>query len=158
MRETSGLGPGMARRFAGLFAPAPRVSGMRLAAIALSLAALLPVAAPAAEKPPPELAKVRAAFAVAVKAKDLAAIEALVAFPLANEVYQEPQTIAKAAFRKKLSEYAELATCLAGEPLTPDADTAKTSKLWLVDCNGIEFFFGLRGGKWLHVKFGNVNE
>ena len=158
MSVPTGFGLGMARRFADLLAPAPHVLRLPLAALALALAALVPVPASSAEKPPPELVKVRAAFAAAAKAKDLAALEALIAFPLANEVYQEPAAVTRPAFRKKLAEYAELAPCLASEPLTPDADTAKSAKLWLVDCNGIEFFFGQRGGKWLHVKFGNINE
>lgn len=126
----------------------------------LFLAAVCAVSPPALAdgKPPEALAAMRADFAAAAKAKDAARLEALTAFPLANEVYQEPVSIAKAAFPERVKEYAELAKCLATAPLSADADTAKTTKLWLVDCDGIDFYFGLRDGQWRHVKFANVNE
>ena len=127
---------------------------------ALSLAAPIAFAtpAPADGKPPEALVAMRAAFAAAAKAKDAARLEALTAFPLANEVYQEPQSIARAAFPERVKEYAELSKCLATAPLSADPDTAKTTKLWLVDCDGISFYFGLREGQWRHVKFANANE
>ena len=136
----------------------PRFSVAWLPAFTLMIAAILPIPSFAAGKPPPELVKVRAAFVAAVKAKDIAAMEAVVAFPLANDVYQEPQTISKEAFSGKMSHYTALAGCLARQPLEADPDTAKTTKLWLVDCDGNEIFFGQRAGQWLHVKFANVNE
>jgi len=127
---------------------------------ALSLASALGVAtqALADDRAPPALVAMRAAFAAAAKAKDGAGLAALTAFPLANDVYGEPRTVAKSAFPGRVSEYAQLAACLAKEPLTADAETARTAKLWLVECDGINFYFGLRDGQWRHVKFANVNE
>lgn len=127
---------------------------------ALSLASALCVAtqALADEKAPPALVAMRSAFAAAAKAKDGAGLAALTAFPLANDVYGEPQAIARSVFPRRVSEYARLAACLAKKPLTADAESANTAKLWLVDCDGIAFYFGLRDGQWRHVKFANVNE
>jgi len=129
-------------------------AAMSLLATALAFAA----PARAADKAPQALIVMRADFAAAAKAKDGARLAALTAFPLANDVYGEPELIAKAAFPKRVKEYSELAECLATAPLSSDAETAKTAKLWLVDCNGIDFYFGLRDGQWRHVKFVNANE
>ncbi len=136
-----------AKAAAGLF-------GVTLLAMAFAVA----TSALAAEQAPNALATMRAAFAAAAKAKDVAQLAALTAFPLANSVYQEPSSLSKAAFPDRLIEYSERAACLASSPLTADVETRKTTKLWLVECDGAIFYFGLRSGQWRHVKFANVNE
>lgn len=112
----------------------------------------------AGQAPPDALVKMRAAFAAAAKAKDGASLAEMTVFPLVNEVYAEPKSISKAAFRGHVAEYSGLAQCLASAPLSADEETAHSSKLWLIFCDGIAFYFGLRDGQWRHVKFANVNE
>jgi hypothetical protein len=134
------------------------IAADRLRAAALIAAFALATPTQADERAPEALVAVRAAFAAAAKAKDGAGLAALTAFPLDNHVEGEPEAIARAAFPKRVKEYAELAKCLATARLSADAETARTTKLWLVDCGGIDFYFGLRDGQWRHVKFANVNE
>jgi hypothetical protein len=108
------------------------------------------------KSPPPALATMRAAFAKAVAAKDIALVEALASFPLTNEVEHEPATIARTDFSKAFSRngYADMADCLKTSPL----EAAPKGAAWLVNCDGNIFYFALRNGQWRHTKYENINE
>ncbi len=106
--------------------------------------------------PPPPLATMRAAFAKAVAAKNIASVEALTSFPLKNVVENEPALIPQSAFAKSfsLNNYADMAGCLKTSPL----ERSPKRGAWLVNCDGNMFYFGLHNGQWRHTEYENVNE
>ena len=133
-------------------------------AAALALACLAFAAAPAK---PPALDAARVALTKAIAAHDWTAVANLTAWPLAIDNYGSSPALTKAQFLKNhrtLSNYfgggdKDLLHCVATAPLTYQSDKKQFGYAsWLADCNGNEFYFGLRGGKALFTAYQNVNE
>lgn len=139
-----------------------------LACAAMGLAGMgLSGAQAAAAKPPAALEQARAAFAAAVAAKDRAAVAKLTRFPLAVEGYGMRPTLTEAEFRRDKAHFqglffdgdAELVKCLKTQPFAWQADAKQFgARLWLLDCNGNEYFFGERGGAYAFAAYQNINE
>ena len=133
-------------------------------AAALVFACLAVAAAPAT---PPALDATRVALTKAVAAHDWTAVTDLTGWPLAVDNYGSPPSLAKAKFLKDprtLSNYfgggdRDLLHCVATAALTYQGDKKQFGYgSWLADCNGNEFYFGLRGGKALFTAYQNINE
>jgi len=137
-----------------------QIALMALGAVCVASVAL--AAAPA--KPPAELATARKAYAAAVKAHDWNAVAALVNFPVDIEVYQVPPKVTKAQFLKNhqqpfIIDDAGQLKCVGTAPATYQGSKKDFGyDSWNVDCDGNEYFFGLRGGKWLLTGYQNINE
>ena len=112
----------------------------------------------AAEAPPQDLVQMRSGFAAAVAAKNIAALEALIRFPLENDVYGEPKSISRAAFAKHAISYWQMADCIKTAPLEHDVHEKPGTKSWLLNCNGNVFYFALDKGRWVHSEYQNINE
>ena len=135
---------------------------MRVAALAIAYLAV--AAAPAK---PTALDATRLALTKAIAAHDWTAVANLTAWPLAVDNYGSPPALAKTKFLKdhtSLSIYfgdgdKDLLHCVATAPLSYQGDKKQFGfGSWLADCNGNEFYFGLRGGKALFTGYQNVNE
>lgn len=133
-------------------------------AAALTIALLGIAAAPAK---PPTLDSTRQALVKGMSAHDWNAVANLTAWPLAVDNYGSPPTLAKAQFLKdhhKLAIYfgngdKDLLHCVATAPLTYQGDKTQFGfGSWLADCNGNEFYFGVKDGKALFTAYQNVNE
>jgi hypothetical protein len=125
----------------------------RLVALQILLVGLIAPASGAVKPmPPPELVKARTAFAAAVSKGDEAAAAALTSFPLKNTAYKAPPKLMRKAFAALFADYRAMAACIKTSPLAPDHGA------WLIDCDGNILRFGLRGGRWLHTAYENINE
>ena len=122
--------------------------------------------AAAAQKPPPDFEKLRHAFAAAVKAKDIPGIAKLSHFPLAVDVYGSKPQVTEQEFtrdRQYLDSWffggdATLAKCLASQAPALQDGKGFGAGAWLSDCNGNEYYFAPRGGRWAFVAYQNINE
>lgn len=121
----------------------------------------------AAPAEPPALHAARAALVKAVAGHDWNALAALTAWPLAVDMYQAPPKLTKTQYLKdhrKLSILfgdgdKDLLACVASAPIALQGDKTQFGfDSWVADCNGNEFFFGLKGGKWLFTAYQNINE
>lgn len=139
---------------------------MRTTLIAAALVAAS-VSAHAAAPAPKELGALRATLAKAVGAKDWKAITALTAWPLKIEMYEAPPTVTLAGFNKKHDTLMvlfgngdkDLLKCVATAPIAIETDKTRFGfGDWVADCNGNEFHFAQRAGKWLFVAYENINE
>lgn len=119
--------------------------------LSILLACTAPAWAGKAEAPK-ELTSTRAAFAAAVSANNEAGAAALTSFPLKNTVFNEPPKLTRNAFSTLFANYRHMATCIKTTPLVFERGE------WLIDCDGNILRFGLRGGRWLHTEYENVNE
>lgn len=137
---------------------------MKRILIAVACTALI-AAAPAA--PPKDLDVARKAFVAAIVKHDAKAIASLTNFPVRVEEYQGPPRITAAQFKKNSAEITglfgdgakELLDCVGSGPLTLETDkTQFGAGMWLADCNGNEYFFAQRSGKWLFAAYQNINE
>jgi hypothetical protein len=118
-------------------------------------------------KPPAALEQARASFAAAVAARDRAAVAKLTRFPLAIEGYRMHPTLSEAEFLHDKSLFhglffdgdAELVKCLKTQPFAWQGDAKQFgARLWLLDCNGNEYFFGERSGTYAFAAYQNINE
>jgi hypothetical protein len=118
-------------------------------------------------KPPAALEQARASFAAAVAARDRATVAKLSRFPLAVEGYGMRPTLREAEFLHDKALFrglffdgdAELVKCLKTQPFAWQADAKQFgARLWLLDCNGNEYFFGERGGAYAFAAYQNINE
>lgn len=137
------------------------------ATLALFLAA---TAARAAEPKAPEgLSAARKALAEAVAKKDVKAFAAMSRFPLVIDVYQMAPKIAAKRFGKADIDLMfgggdeGLLKCLRGDSFTkndPKADeTARRFGVsWYADCDGNNYFFAEKDGRWVFIGYQNVNE
>ena len=132
-----------------------------------ALAALVATAAMAAAPPKPAgLDTARAAFVAALKAKNWTALGDLVSWPVAIEGYEAPSSITKAAYlkdHKKLTNFlgddAETLKCIGTAAATYQGDKTQFGfGSWNIDCNGNEYYFGVKGGKVLFTGYQNINE
>ena len=133
------------------------------------LALCLPTAviATAPMTPPKELDAARKALVAAIMARDVNAAASLSNFPLAVDMYRSPPTLTKKAFLAKETVFIEyfgdgdkgILACIGSGPLAYQGDkTQFGANSWFADCNGNEYYFGLRGGKWLFTAYQNINE
>ena len=123
----------------------------RTVAFPVFLACAVPAWAGEAQAPI-DLVSTRTAFAAAVSANNEGDAAALTSFPLKNTVYKESPKLTRKAFSTKFAEYRHMAACIKTAPLAFERGA------WLIDCDGNLLRFGLRGGRWLHTEFENVNE
>ena len=108
----------------------------------------------------------RTALVRAIVAKDWRTVATLTNWPLAVDAYEAPPKMTKADFLKKpatLYSYfgagdKDLLKCIATGIPVRHYDATFGAGDWLVDCNGNEFYFGLRGGKALFTAYQNINE
>ncbi len=135
---------------------------MRAAAIAMACFAI--AAAPAK---PPVLDATRQALVKAVAAHDWNGVANLTAWPLVIDMYAAPARLTKAQFLKDPRKLAvlfgdgdkDLLACVAAAPLAYQSNRKEFGyDTWLADCNGNEFYFGLRDGKALFAAYQNINE
>jgi hypothetical protein len=142
---------------------------MKALFLAISIACAIIGAAQAAApaNPPAELAVLRQALAKAIAAHDMKATTALIAFPLAVDMYQAPPQMTLkqvTADKRKLTVLfgdgdKDLLKCVATAPVTVQGDKTQFGfGAWVADCNGNEFYFAQRGGKWLFTAYQNINE
>ena len=133
-------------------------------AATLAFACLAFAAAPAK---PPTLDAARQALVKAIAAHDWNGVAGLTAWPLAVDNYGSPPTLPRAKFQKDPKTLAiffgggdkDLLHCVATAPLTYQDDKTQFGfGSWLADCNGNEFYFGLRGGRALFTAYQNINE
>jgi hypothetical protein len=140
----------------------PRVTNAVRSTCVTALGLLAFGAASATEAPPPELAKLRSAFAAAVAAKDVKALAALSRFPLTNQVYQAPDKISRAGFVQSVivNDYWEEAECLRKAPLERDVRDDRAKASWFVACDhGNNIFHFVRdGSRWAYGGFESVAE
>jgi hypothetical protein len=136
---------------------------------ALMMTAMLISGAQAAGVPraPAGLNAARQDFALAVQARDLKRIAALANFPLAVEGFGAAPTMTARQFLTDKRTFADLfgppdagiVRCIRAEaPQLQDDKGSFGHGFWFVDCNGNEYFFTMRGGKWLFVGYQNINE
>ncbi|HXC54381.1 MAG TPA: hypothetical protein VNU97_03735 [Rhizomicrobium sp.] len=138
--------------------------------VVLSLAMLCALAsahAAAPAGPPKQIDVARKALAAAVAAHDLHAAAALIAFPLAVDMYRAPPAMTKPAFLAKNFGFTalfgggdkDLLACIANGALAYQGDkTQFGAGAWFADCNGNEYYFASRGGTWLLTAYQNINE
>jgi hypothetical protein len=141
---------------------------MLLVAFGIGCAAIGPRGARAVEaKPPAALEQARASFAAAVAARDRAAVAKLSRFPLSVEMYRGSPKVTERMFLRDRRYFdglffdgdAELVKCLKAQPFAWQADAKQFgARLWLLDCNGNEYFFGERGGAYAFAAYQNINE
>ncbi|HEX4303102.1 MAG TPA: hypothetical protein VHZ78_09935 [Rhizomicrobium sp.] len=121
----------------------------------------------AAPVKPPALDVARRTLVKAIAAHDWKAVADLTSFPLAVEVYQTPPRLTKAQFLKdhrKLTIFfgdgdSGLLNCVGMGQLAFQVDQKQFGgRSWFADCNGNEFYFAQRGGKWLFTAYQNINE
>ena len=131
-----------------------------IVASAIVAALVVPTVSQAAANPPAALVKTRAAFAAAVKARDVGAVEALTSFPLKAAVHGQPPSVSRSAFPKFLKDngYVELTECLSSGPLAPSKTGKRVADVWRIECDGNIFYFALENGAWRHSEYENINE
>ncbi|MFO0993712.1 MAG: hypothetical protein U1E67_17465 [Hyphomicrobiales bacterium] len=126
------------------------------------VAAAIPASAIAAGAAPPGLEKMRKAFSVAVAKQDVKGVAAMTQFPLAFSGYEHPDKVTAAQFADEFQGLfgggdAQIVKCLAKGKLAT-AETKFPNSPWVIDCDGNEYYFGQRGGKWKFTAYENVNE
>jgi hypothetical protein len=106
----------------------------------------------------PDLEAARVGFAAAIASKDLRRVLKLTNFPLQNEEESGPKWISRSAFPKyfELHAYPEFSECIKSAPLERDRQ-AKSVHSSAINCNGNIFYFSEVKGRWLHVKYENIN-
>ncbi len=127
----------------------------------------MPFVASAAPAKPPALDVARHALVKAIAAHDWTGVANLTGFPLAVEVYGTPPHLTKAQYlkdHKKLTVFfgdgdKGVLDCVGTGQLAFQVDqTQFGGRAWYADCNGNEFYFAQRGGKWLFMAYQNINE
>ena len=116
----------------------------------------------AADAAPPALETMRKAFSAAIAKHDVKAAAAMTQFPLAFSGYEHPDEVTAADFADEFDGLffggdAKLADCLATGKLEPARSDFPDSP-WVIDCDGNEYYFGQRDGKWMFTAYENVNE
>jgi len=116
----------------------------------------------AADPPPPELETMRQAFAAAVGKQDVGAVAAMTNFPLAFSGYEHPDKVTESEFAGEFEGLffggsPQLVSCLATVKLEP-AQSDFPDSPWAIYCDGNDYYFGQRDGKWLFTAYQNTNE
>ena len=116
----------------------------------------------AAGEAPAELDTMRKAFAAAIAKLDVKAVAGMTQFPLAFTGYEHPDTVAEADFADEFDGLffagdPQLVSCLATGKLEPSQSNFPDSP-WVIYCDGNDYYFGQRDGKWMFTAYENVNE
>jgi hypothetical protein len=124
--------------------------------------AVTTASARAADPPPAELETMRQAFAAAIGKQDVSAVAAMTNFPLAFSGYEHPDKVLEAEFADEFEGLffggsPQLVNCLATGKLEP-AQADFPDSPWAIYCDGNDYYFGERGGKWLFTAYQNTNE
>jgi hypothetical protein len=111
---------------------------------------------------PAELETMRKAFGAAVAKHNVKATAAMTQFPLAFSGYEHPDTVTAAQFAEEFDGLffggdAQMANCLVTGKLEP-AQSSFPDSPWMIDCDGNEYYFGQRSGKWMFTAYENINE
>ena len=139
----------------------------RIAALAAACFAAATLTASAAPAKPPGLDAARRALVRAIVAHDWKAVADVTNFPLAIEMYRSAPKLTRAQFLKdhrKLTILfgdgdSGLLNCVGTGQLAFQVDqTQFGGRAWYADCNGNEFYFDQRAGKWLFTAYQNINE
>ncbi len=142
---------------------------MRLLLSTLALLLAATAAHAAGPKAPEGLSLARKALADAVEKKDVKAFAAMSRFPLVIDVYQMAPKITAKEFGKADIDLMfgggdeGVLKCLRGDSVAkndPKADeTARRfGKSWYADCDGNNYFFAEKDGRWVFTGYQNVNE
>lgn len=109
---------------------------------------------------PPALETMRKAFGAAVGKHDLKAVAAMTSFPLTFNGYEHGNRVTAGQFQKEFDNLFGdgIGQCLAAGKIEADAQHAYANSPWVIDCNGNEYYFGERGGKWMFTAYENINE
>jgi len=134
--------------------------------ILAALAASMTTAAFAADPPKPAgLDAARKAFVAVVKAKDWKGLGEMVSWPMPVEAYETPPKVEKAAYLKDHTKFTmflgddAVLKCIGGDKAEYQGDKSQFGfGSWVIDCNGNEYFFGVKGGKVLFTGYQNINE
>jgi hypothetical protein len=131
-------------------------------ALAVSIGCAIAAASAVAAAAPAELERMRKAFGAAVAKHDVKAAAKMTHFPLAFSGYEHPDKVTAAQFAGEFDGLffggdAQMANCLATGKLEP-AQTKFPSSPWMIDCDGNEYYFGQRNGKWMFTAYENINE
>jgi hypothetical protein len=83
-------------------------------------------------------------------------------FPLAFSGYEHPDKVTSAEFSDEFDGLffggdPTMASCLTRGKLQPARSEFENSP-WVIDCDGNEYYFGQRGGKWMFTAYENINE
>ncbi len=140
---------------------------MRAVRLALLLTICAGATSSAMAATPPALDATRIALTKAIAARDWNGVASLTAWPLAIDMYEAAPRLTKAQYLKDHRKLTilfgdgdkDLLKCVAAAPLTRQGDRKDFGyDSWFADCNGNEFYFGLRGGKVLFTAYQNINE
>ena len=116
---------------------------------------------------PAGLYAVRKDLAQAVQTHDRKRIVALSDSPLAVEGYGAAPKMTAQQFLANEDKFdglfgsadAGIVRCIRTDPPQLQGDKKSFGYgSWFIDCNGNEYFFALRSGKWLFVGYQNINE
>ena len=133
----------------------------------LALFALTHAQAAAPSSAPADLQTARVALAAAVAAHDLKAITKLADFPLPIDAYRTAPKLTEAKFLADKTEFTNVfgdgdpsvVECLRKADASLQNDPKEFGAgSWVVDCNGLEYYFGQRQGHWRLVGYQNINE
>ena len=122
---------------------------------------------PAMAAAPSALDAARVTLTKAIAAHDWNGVANLTAWPLAIDMYQAAPRLTQAQYLKDHRKLTilfgdgdkDLLKCVATAPLTRQGNKKDFGyDSWVADCNGNEFYFGLRGGKALFTAYQNINE
>jgi hypothetical protein len=136
---------------------------LRQIILTVSFGCAVAVASVSAAAPAPAgLEAMRKAFSAAVAKQDVKATAAMTQFPLAFSGYEHPDQVTAEQFADEFDGLffggdAKLADCLATGKLEA-AQTDFPDSPWVIDCDGNEYYFGERKGKWMFTAYENVNE
>ena len=116
----------------------------------------------AAGAAPAELQTMRKAFGAAVAKHDVKAAATMTQFPLAFSGYEHPDKVTAAQFASEFDGLffdgdPQLASCLVTGKLE-SAQSNFPNSPWVIDCDGNEYYFGERKGKWMFTAYENINE
>jgi hypothetical protein len=138
--------------------------------IAGAMAALLATGTTCAfgvSKAPAGLQAERTKFAAAVAARDMKRIVALSDFPISVEMYGGAPRITASQFLADKRTFSDLfgppdsgiVHCIGtAAPERQDDVKSFGHDFWLVDCNGNEYYFASRQGRWVFAGYENINE
>jgi hypothetical protein len=140
----------------------PLFLGVLLACVFAPVGAMAAQSA-AAPGPPPELLKMRLAFAQAAAAGDAEAAARLSRFPLDNLVGHGDRTLSRAAFLKRFrgdfTRHKDIVDCWLNDGLEMDFSNGKSNfRKWRLNCNGNIYSFALIDGHWSYTGYENINE
>ena len=109
---------------------------------------------------PAALDTMRKALGAAVQKHDVKGVAAMTSFPLTFTGYEHGNRVTAAQFAKEFDNLFGdgIGQCIATGKIEADAQHSMPNSPWVIDCNGNEYYFGERGGKWMFTAYENINE